>query len=191
MAQIDEPEECEGLVDRYADERLTTVGLLFEVQQGLADVFTPLIEAQSGVSTQLFEILIRLARSPHQRLRMSDLAAQVAMSPSGLTRAVDRLEAAGLVERALCPTDRRGMLAVLTPAGLARVDAALPGHLADIEAHLTGRLEPAELAAFAATLRKLRDHLRPTAAQFTPPPDQVTPPPDQVTPVPDQAHQAP
>jgi DNA-binding MarR family transcriptional regulator len=186
MHPVDDPDA------RFTDERLTTVGLLFETQQGLADAFSPRIETESGVSSQLFEILIRLARSPGQRLRMSDLAAQVALSPSGLTRAVDRLEAAGLVERALCPTDRRGMLAVLTPEGLARVDAALPGHLADIEAFLTGRLDPDELEAFAATLRKLRDHLRPTAAQLTPPPTPPPPaPPGATGAVPDPGNPAP
>ena len=57
------------------------------------------LEAESGLSMQWFEVLIRLARSPGQRLRMTDLAAQTILTPSGLTRAVDRLVDAGLVAR--------------------------------------------------------------------------------------------
>ena len=64
----------------------------------------------ASLSVQWFEVLIRLARTPGQRLRMSDLAAQTTLSASGLTRAVDRLEAAGLVDREACPTDRRSAL---------------------------------------------------------------------------------
>jgi MarR family transcriptional regulator, 2-MHQ and catechol-resistance regulon repressor len=159
--------------DEYAgrfDARLTTLGLLFETQEGLADALAPRVEAEAGVAPQLFGILLRLARSPGHALRMSDLAAQVSLSPSGLTRAVDRLERAGLVERASCPTDRRGSLAVLTDEGLRRVDATLPGHVGDIDRLFTGLLTPDELAAFTATLRKLRDHVRPTAAQVSPVP---------------------
>jgi MarR family transcriptional regulator, 2-MHQ and catechol-resistance regulon repressor len=155
------------------DDRLTTIGLLFETQEGLASALAPRVEAEAGVAPPLFGILLRLARSPGHALRMSDLAAQVSLSPSGLTRAVDRLVRAGLVERASCPTDRRGSLAVLTDEGQRRVDAALPGHVADIDRLLTGVLAPDELATFTATLRKLRDHVRPTAAQVTPIPDEA------------------
>src|SRR6516162_4910371 len=95
--------------DPIHDERLTTAGLFFETHSGLvAALEREFAHDVPGVSIHDFEVLLRLARSPGQRLRMSDLAAQVAMSPSGLTRAVDRLETTGLVERASCPSDRRG-----------------------------------------------------------------------------------
>ena len=156
--------------DPTNDERLTTAGLFLETHAGLVTA----LERQFArdvpeVSLHSFEVLIRLARSPGARLRMSDLAAQVAMSPSGLTRAVDRLEANGLVERASCPSDGRGSFAVLTPAGRALVDRAVPLHLEHLEEHFTGLLNADELRRFSATLRKLRDHLNPTAAQVTTP----------------------
>ena len=103
-----------------ADERLTTAGLFFEAWAGLNSTLERRLTQECGISVQWFELLVRLARSPGQRLRMCDLAAQVSMSPSGLTRAVDRLEAEGLVVRAHCPDDRRVAWAHLTPAGLAR-----------------------------------------------------------------------
>jgi DNA-binding MarR family transcriptional regulator len=98
-------------------------------------------------------------------MRMADLAAQVALSPSGLTRAVDRMEEAGLVARESCPSDRRGAFAVLTDEGRARLEEGLPGQVAEIQRHFLDLLTPAELTRLTATLRKLRDHLNPGAAQ--------------------------
>src|SRR5687768_10286395 len=107
---------------------LTTVGLFMEAHAGLVVATERRLETESGLSAQWFEVLIRLARTPGQRLRMSDLAAQTTLSASGLTRAVDRLEGAGLVERQACPTDRRSTYAVLTSEGEKRILTALPIH---------------------------------------------------------------
>src|SRR3954451_19386664 len=79
------------------DDRLTLAGLFFESQAGLAATLERRLETECGLTNQWFEVLLRLARSPEGRLRMSDLTAQVTLTPSGLTRAVDRLEAARLV----------------------------------------------------------------------------------------------
>ena len=56
----------------------------------------------------------------------------------------------------------------LTEAGRERLESIIPAHLTHVEAHFTGLLSPTELARFTATLRKLRDHLHPGAAQLTP-----------------------
>jgi DNA-binding MarR family transcriptional regulator len=111
-----------------------------------------------------FEVLMRLARSPGAALRMSDLAAQTSLTTSGITRLVDRLEKSGLLRRVACPSDRRGLLAELTPAGWDRVAAALPEHVELIDRWLVSLLEPAELDALLAALRKVRDAVRPCAA---------------------------
>src|SRR6187551_1299127 len=92
---------------------LTTGGLLAETYAGMALAAERKLEADSGLSMQWFEVLVRLARSPEHQLRMTDLAAQTTLTPSGLTRAVDRLCDAGLLERRACPTDRRSTYAVL------------------------------------------------------------------------------
>src|SRR5664279_5062039 len=70
------------------DERLTTVGLLFESAAGLRRLFQRRFESERSLSNQSFDVLIRLARSPGSELRMSDLAAQTSLTPSGLTRSV-------------------------------------------------------------------------------------------------------
>lgn len=163
-------------MDALQDDRLTLVGLFIESYKGLTTRLERGLEQECGLSLQWFELLIRLARSPGQRLRMSDLALQTSLTPSGLTRAVDRLEDAGLVERVACPSDRRGAFTALTEAGLARIRAAVPPHLGDVEAQLTGLLSPDEQVQLAALLRKVRDHVHPGAATVTPPGDGDDPP---------------
>jgi MarR family 2-MHQ and catechol resistance regulon transcriptional repressor len=142
---------------------LTTAGLLVEAVDGLSAQLEAQLEAHR-LSPQWFGILLRLARSPGQRLRMAALAAQTTLSASGLTRAIDRLEAAGLVQRESCPSDRRGAFAVLTPEGEARIDAALPVHLGALEAVFDGHYSPGELEALTELLRRLRDAVNPAAA---------------------------
>src|ERR1035438_2936747 len=68
-------------------DRITLVGLVFETASGLHRAVGPPLERQCELAGQDFEILIRLTRTPGGRLRMSDLAAQTDLTPSGLTRA--------------------------------------------------------------------------------------------------------
>jgi DNA-binding MarR family transcriptional regulator len=149
------------------DDRLTAVGLFFETAAGLENAIGRHLDT-FGLPRVWMEVLLRVARSPQGQLRMADLATQVALSPSGLTRAVDKIEEAGLVTRVSCPSDRRGAFVQLTEAGRERLDSIIPAHLIRVEESFTGLLSPTELARFTATLRKLRDHLNPGAAQLTP-----------------------
>lgn len=144
-----------------ADPRLTLVGLFFEAHHGLEREIGRRLAEQTGLSSQWFEVLLRLGRSPDRRLRMSDLATQVTLTASGLTRVVDRLEAAGYVRREACPTDRRGAFAVLTDEGLAKVQTALPDHVEQIDAIFGGVLSDDERAELERLLRLVRDALYP------------------------------
>ncbi|MFC5822314.1 MarR family winged helix-turn-helix transcriptional regulator [Nonomuraea insulae] len=146
----------------FDDSRLTAIGLLTEVHAGLLGRFQPVLGA-AGLSEIDFETIIRLARSPHQRLRMSDLAAQTGLSTSGVTRVVDRLERDGLVRREACASDRRASYAALTDDGRERLESVLPEHLRDIERCFTGLLGTDELEAFLGSLRKIRAVVRPCA----------------------------
>jgi DNA-binding MarR family transcriptional regulator len=148
------------------DERLTTVGLLFESAAGLRRVFQRRMEAERSLSNQSFDVLIRLARTPGSELRMSELAAQTSLTPSGLTRSVDRLQEQGLVERRVCPEDRRGAFAVLTPSGRGLMDRAVPEHVAHINEVLHDLYTTEEEATLAALLRKLRDHVFDTNTEW-------------------------
>ena len=142
------------------DERLTAVGLIFEVAQALETGLSGQL-AEHGLSGVEAGVALRLARSPERSLRMSDLALQCDLSASGLTRVVDRLERAGLVSREACATDRRVTYAALTDEGLDRVLEFLPGHLQGIDDLLVARLDRAQLDALLDALRVLRDAIRP------------------------------
>lgn len=150
----------------YDDPRITAVGLFAEAFGGLACRLAQQL-AEHDLGNVEFEVVLRLARSPQHRLRMSDLAAQTQLTTSGITRVVDRLERDGLVERSACPTDRRSSYAVVTEAGLRRLDAVLPGHLQVIDQWFTGQLAPDQLDHLLDSLRVLRDALRPEATAGT------------------------
>jgi DNA-binding MarR family transcriptional regulator len=145
--------------DVLDDARLTTVGLLFESAAGLRRMFELRLTKENELSSQAFDVLIRLARTPQHRLRMSELAAQTSLTPSGLTRSVDRLEQSGLVARESCPDDRRGAFAVLTATGQEVMDRAIPGHIAHVDEVLQSLLTPEEEATLSSLLRKIRDQL--------------------------------
>lgn len=148
---------------------LTTTGLLVEASAGLHATLEKQLD-DAGLSVQWFDVLVRLLRTPGHRLRMSDLAAQTTLSASGLTRAVDRLEGAGLVRREACPSDRRGAFAVLTPPGEERILAALPGHVAEVVRVFDGVFDADDLETLTALLRRLRDAVNPAAERASRPP---------------------
>ena len=87
------------------------------------------LQAAHRLSLAEYDALLQLANAPGRRLRMSALADRVLLSRSGITRLVDRLVAAGMVERTTCTTDARGAEAALTPVGLERLRAASATHL--------------------------------------------------------------
>ncbi|SCE87421.1 MarR family winged helix-turn-helix transcriptional regulator [Micromonospora mirobrigensis] len=146
----------------FDDPRITAVGLLVEAHAGLSARFAAQFE-EHGLSSVEFEVLTRLARSPGNQLRMTDLAAQTSLSTSGVTRVVDRMERDGLLRRRACPSDRRSSYAVVTRSGLDRLDTVLPGHLRIIEQWFTGQLDPTALTALLDGLRQLRDAVHPGA----------------------------
>ncbi|MFE9193218.1 MarR family winged helix-turn-helix transcriptional regulator [Micromonospora sp. NPDC007208] len=146
----------------FDDPRITAVGLLFEAHAGLSARFNAQLE-EHGLSAVEFEVITRLARSPGNQLRMTDLAAQTSLSTSGVTRVVDRMERDGLITRRACPNDRRSSYAVVTAAGMQRLNETLPGHLQMIEQWFTGQLDPEALAALLDGLRRVRDAAHPCA----------------------------
>ena len=142
---------------RCDDERITAFGMLLEAHAAVTTRVNRELEATAGMPITWFELLIRLSRSPEGRARMSDLAAQVGLSHSGLTRLVDRVIEAGFVRREACPEDRRGAFAVLTDAGSEVLEAALVDHTESIERHLAAPLGPEGLATLTSLLRTVRD----------------------------------
>jgi MarR family transcriptional regulator, 2-MHQ and catechol-resistance regulon repressor len=147
---------------RLADPRITAIGMLIETVGGL-NAKLAVQYAEHDLAPAEFEVLVRIARTPGQALRMSDLAAQTLLTTSGITRVVDRLERDHLVERRACPTDRRGSLAAITAVGLGRLDAVLPGHLELVDKWFISQLSQDELDSLMRSLRIIRDGVRPEA----------------------------
>ena len=153
----------------FDDPRLTAMGLLAETFVGLQAKVMPAIAA-AGLSMTDFDVLLRLGRSDGGRLRMTDLATQTALSTSGITRVVDRLDKRGLATRESCPSDRRGSFAVLTVPGRGLLTDVVQAHVRDIDRWFTGLLAGGQLDTLLGTLRVLRDEVRPgaTAGVYSP-----------------------
>ena len=144
------------------DPRFTAIGLFSEAYTGLHSRFASQLD-QHRLSPVEFEVLMRLARSPGHRLRMTDLAGQTSLSTSGVTRVVDRMDRDGLIRREACPSDRRSSYAVITEAGRARLDDVLPGHLELIQQWFISQLTTDQLADLLDSLRTIRDAVNPCA----------------------------
>jgi DNA-binding MarR family transcriptional regulator len=102
---------------------------LLQVSTRLTERISAELEAHTGLSLAWFELVMQLHWSEDGRQRMSDLADALLLSRGGTTRLVARVEEAGLVVRMIPPDDRRATYAVLTPAGHAAAEAALPVHV--------------------------------------------------------------
>jgi DNA-binding MarR family transcriptional regulator len=103
-----------------------------------------------------YDVLIELVYAPDHRLRLSELADAVALSRSGLTRLVDRLEQGGLLRREPHPTDRRGAYAVLTTAGWEAVARTRPRYLRDIASFFAAHLSSEESVVLGQALERIR-----------------------------------
>lgn len=125
------------------------------------------LEAEGLISLADYDVLVNLATAPGGKLRMSEIADQVLLSRSGMTRRIDRLETAGFVRRDECAADRRGSFATITPDGLERVRSAGPTHIRGIEEHFIAKLSPAELEAICAALAKVMTPNTPGGATST------------------------
>jgi DNA-binding MarR family transcriptional regulator len=110
--------------------------------------------SEHGLSLSEYAALRQLNTADDHRMRMSDLSTAVDLSVSGMTRMVTRLENAGLVERAKCDEDARGLNAVLTEAGRARLEQATPTYVASVRRHVLDHLDGIELTRLADALQQ-------------------------------------
>ncbi len=102
-----------------------------------------------------YDVLFALSEAPEKRLRMHELAQAIALSRSGLTRLVDRLEAAELLYRERMAADRRGAFAVLTDKGLAELRKTWPVYAQGIMKHFAQHLSDNEVHLLAEVFQRL------------------------------------
>jgi DNA-binding MarR family transcriptional regulator len=113
------------------------------------------LQAEHGLSINDYEALYVLANTDGRRLKRVELSRRLLLTPSGVTRLLEGLERAGLVERVSCPTDLRVAYAQLTDAGAEKLELASCGHVGSIRALLEDHLSAEEIEELSETLGKL------------------------------------
>ena len=129
---------------------------------GAARLFAALeheLERDTGLSTHEYEVLVRLSESPDRTLRMAQLADNIAHSRSRLTHTIRRMEERGLVTRAPCVEDARGVNCVMTATGWEVLVAAAPKHVQSVRDHLVDVLTDEQFAALGDAMETVLTHL--------------------------------
>ncbi|GAA4918559.1 MarR family winged helix-turn-helix transcriptional regulator [Streptomonospora salina] len=143
------------------DELITAWGLLVEAHNETSPLLLRGVDPSGGdMSGPWFEVLIRLQRSPENRLPMSVLAREVSLSSGGFTKLADRLERQGYLVRTSCPEDRRVVYAELTAEGRAFAEKARAQHVVLLREHVLGPLGEAGVRGMSELARLLRDSSR-------------------------------
>ncbi len=146
-----------GVLGQMDDERIELMGLIVRTQRRLTESLGRELEQSIGIPMVFFEVLIHVGAAPEARLTMSRLSTDVALTTGGVTRLVDRMVDAGLVERQNCPSDRRSIHVVLTTAGSAVLERAVAAHVDGIQRHLMAHLDDRDRADLTRVLAKVLD----------------------------------
>lgn len=128
---------------------------LLEAHSAVVGMLSAEMEAETGLPLGWYEVLLYLQEAPTGRLRMHELADSLLSSRSAVTRYVDRMESAGLVERIVCEADRRGFELAMTPAGHEQFRRAGRIHLRGIRQHFAAHLSDEEAAVLMAALDRV------------------------------------
>lgn len=151
-----QPEPGEG--DSLDECELKAWRGLLRTHASLAKRLEAQLEGEHKLPLSSYDVLQRLLDAPGARMRMCDLAEQVQLSRSGLTRLVDRLEREQLLGRCTCDHDARGAYACLTERGRERLAEARKTHRAVVRQHFLSHFTAAELQTLAGMWERLAPH---------------------------------
>ena len=112
------------------------------------------LQTRCNISHVEFEILLRLTYADNNRLRIQELAERSLLSRSGTSRLVERLEKAGLLERAKAKEDKRGAYAILTPEGAEKFRVAHKDHIGLVKDIYLNQYSKEELKTLAGLLQR-------------------------------------
>jgi DNA-binding MarR family transcriptional regulator len=138
------------------DEGVEVARVLFRAYANLAGLLGDALEADVGIPLAWYAVLDGLAGAPSGYLKMSQLCQVLSMTSGGVTRIIDRVEAAGYVQRVAHPSDRRVSHLTITDLGREVLGKAEPVFRHHVDTHLVGRLEPGELRELNRIICKLR-----------------------------------
>jgi DNA-binding MarR family transcriptional regulator len=119
------------------------------------------LQANHSLTRKDYEALYLLSEADGQRMKRVDLAERLVLTPSGVTRLLEGLEADGYVERVACDTDLRITYAGLTDAGSEKLEGASCGHVGSVRSVLEEHLTADEIETLAELLDKLPGGARP------------------------------
>ncbi len=140
-------DSCGG--GRLSERELSAWRGMLRVHSEIIAALDRELESEHDLPLGSYEVLLNLHDAPDGALRMGELAERLFLSRSGLTRLIDRLVKAGLVERTSCSSDRRGYNAKLTAAGRKRFEEAQPTHLHGVREHFLDKLRDSDLGHLA------------------------------------------
>jgi len=132
-------------------------GSLLGAYAALSRELSASLVARHGLTINDYGALLLLSRAGEEGMRRIDLANALQLSPSGITRLLDRLEDQGLVGKGACKEDARVSYAILTEAGLEKLKDAAPGHIEDIDRRLSAVLSEDEIRTLNDLLVRLSD----------------------------------
>jgi DNA-binding MarR family transcriptional regulator len=113
------------------------------------------LQRTCGLSSTEYSVLMHLSESPDRQLRMSELADRTSLSPSRISRVIDQMARAGLVERRQGSGDGRNTFAALTRTGLSSLRRAWPHHLRSVRNRAFDHLTPQETRTLGPLLQRL------------------------------------
>ncbi|MGW7204254.1 MarR family winged helix-turn-helix transcriptional regulator [Streptomyces sp. NPDC054837] len=152
---MDERVEISTAKEAAGNELVLAFGRLQGAANRLEYILGRALEVECGISHLMFEVLLILGRAGEPGLSMRAVAQEQVLTTGGATRLVDRMEAAGLVERAEDPGDRRGRLVRLTPRGEETTVTAARVHVENIRRYFVAPLPAEDRERFAEDLRIL------------------------------------
>jgi DNA-binding MarR family transcriptional regulator len=104
---------------------------------------------ESELSLSDYAVLVSLTDRSDGRLRLFELGQEIGWEKSRLSHHIARMAGRGLVKKETCDSDRRGAVVVVTKKGRKAIEAAAPGHVAEVRRLVVDRLSSDELDAIA------------------------------------------
>lgn len=113
------------------------------------------LQKNHGLSNSDFGVLVSLSEAEGKTLRLHELGELLDWDRSRTSHQITRMEKRGLVEKAKCASDQRGVNVVLTDAGMSKLLDAVPGHVETVRNALFDVIDAADQAALTKALRKI------------------------------------
>jgi DNA-binding MarR family transcriptional regulator len=131
------------------------LGVFLDASARMHHLLEEALQAEVGVSRSWFDLLLNIAESPDQRLIIGELGRRLSLTSGGVTRFVDRIEAAGLVTRQPSATDRRALYVAFTDRGRRILTRGVEVNRRIYEQAFAARLSPEELKTLTVALPKV------------------------------------